>query len=186
MLSFSTNAQSYKLPCIHADVYYFSLRNSKIPIPRFGYGGGLSVSPGSNVHEEFQQGFFQACDVVGIDRVVDVQDFKTTSNAVGVSWPAINSAYQRLIPVNFNKKWNSWVDKNNGLRQNVPNGFLYPILDAKDTGLRVATEVKVGRIFENGPNRAYGVEYFTGNSSEPQVVYARKQVILAAGALGSP
>ncbi|GAM33961.1 hypothetical protein TCE0_013f01239 [Talaromyces pinophilus] len=151
-----------------------------------GYGGELSVSPGSNVHEEFQQDFFQACEVVGIDRVADVQDFKT-SNAVGVSWPAINSAYRRLIPGNFNKKWNSWVDKNNGLRQNVPHGFLYPILDAKNTGLRVATEVKVGRIlFENGPNRANRVEYFTGNSSEPQVVYARKQVILAAGALGSP
>lgn len=30
------------------------------------------------------------------------------------------------------------------------------------------------------------MEYFTGDSSEPQIVHARKQVILAAGALGSP
>lgn len=30
------------------------------------------------------------------------------------------------------------------------------------------------------------MEYFTGESSEPQVIHARKQVILAAGALGSP
>lgn len=87
----------------------------------------------------------------------------------------------------LNKKWNSWVDKKDGLRQNVPHGFLYPILDAKNTGLQVATEVKVGRIvFEKETNRATGVEYFTGGSSEPRIVNARKQVILAAGALGSP
>ena len=73
------------------------------------------------------------------------------------------------------------------LRQNVPNGFLCPILDAKDTGLRVATEVKVGRILlKKGPSRANRVEYFTSNSSKPQVVYTQKQVILATGALGSP
>ncbi|QGA18712.1 hypothetical protein EYB26_006397 [Talaromyces marneffei] len=131
-----------------------------------GYGGELSVGPGLNAQEELQQDFFQACEALGIGRVADVQDFKT-SNAVG--------------------KWNSWVDKNDGLRQNVPRGFLYPILDAKNTGLQVATEVKVGRIlFAKDTNRANGVEYFIGKDSEPGVVYARKQVILAAGALGSP
>lgn len=77
----------------------------------------------------------------------------------------MNSAYQRLTSVNLNEKWNSWVDKNNGLRQNVPNGFLYPILDAKDTGLRVATEVKVGRIlFERDSNRANGGNISPGKS----------------------
>lgn len=79
------------------------------------------------------------------------------------------------------------MDKNDGIRQNTPHGFLYPILDANNTGLQVATEVKVGRIlFEEDTNRANGVEYFTEGSSKPQVVYARKQVILAAGGLGSP
>lgn len=87
----------------------------------------------------------------------------------------------------LDKKWHQWVDKKDGIRQNTPHGFLYPILDANNTGLQVATEVKVGRILvEKDTNRANGVEYFIEGSSEPQVVYARKQVILAAGAIGSP
>lgn len=36
------------------------------------------------MQEEFQQDFFQACEALGIGRIADVQDFKT-SNAVGVS-----------------------------------------------------------------------------------------------------
>ncbi|GAM35211.1 glucose-methanol-choline oxidoreductase [Talaromyces pinophilus] len=125
-----------------------------------GYGGELSVSQGSNVQEGPQQDFFKACETLGIGRVADIADFKT-SNGVG--------------------KWHQFVDKNDGIRQNTPHGFLYPILDANNTGLQVATEVKVGRIlFEEDTNRANGVEYFTERSSKPQVVYARKQVILTA------
>ncbi|KUL83021.1 hypothetical protein ZTR_09305 [Talaromyces verruculosus] len=131
-----------------------------------GYGGELSVSQGSNVQEALQQDFFKACEALGIGRVADMADFKT-SNGVG--------------------KWHQFVDKNDGIRQNTPHGFLYPILDANNTGLQIATEVKVGRIlFEEDTNRAKGVEYFTEGSSKPRVVYARKQVILAAGGLGSP
>lgn len=79
-----------------------------------------------------------------------------------------------------------WVDKRTGLRQNTPGGFLYPILDKGNTGLQVATDTKVARIlFDTDTKRATGVEYVVDHP-HVQIVHARKQVILAAGAFGSP
>lgn len=49
-----------------------------------GYGGELSVSPGTNAQPAFQDDFFKACKNVNIQQTADVQDLKT-SNAVGVS-----------------------------------------------------------------------------------------------------
>jgi alcohol oxidase len=83
-----------------------------------------------------------------------------------------------------------WVDKRNGLRQNVPHGFIYPVLDAGNTGLQVATDTKVSRIlFDSDTKRANAVEYVIDQETgtpHTEIVYARKQVILAAGGLGSP
>jgi hypothetical protein len=68
-----------------------------------GYGGELSVAPGSNVHEEFQQDFFQACEAIGIDRVADAQDFKT-SNAVGVSWPESIDSFLSKANISYSQR----------------------------------------------------------------------------------
>jgi alcohol oxidase len=77
-----------------------------------------------------------------------------------------------------------WIDRDTGLRQDVAHCLLFPLLDQGNTRLQVATDISVNRIlFDN--KRATGVEY-TINGSNPATVKARRLVVLASGALGSP
>ncbi|KAH8697199.1 putative choline dehydrogenase [Talaromyces proteolyticus] len=132
-----------------------------------GYQGELSVSPGTNAQPAFQDDFFKACKDVGIEKTADVQDLKT-SNAVG--------------------KWNMWIDRNTGLRQDVAHRYLFPTIDQANTSLQVATDIKVARILFDNNKVASGVEYLTSGDvkGQPQVIRATKLVVLASGALGSP
>lgn len=82
-----------------------------------------------------------------------------------------------------------WIDEQSALRQDVAHNILYPTLDAGDTGLRVLTQKKVMRVIFDENKRATGVEYTenTGNpSGASRMVKARKLVVLASGALGTP
>ncbi|OJD15604.1 hypothetical protein AJ78_04157 [Emergomyces pasteurianus Ep9510] len=134
-----------------------------------GYDGELSVSAGGTYGQaQFQEDFFKTCEEVGIKKVPDVQDLKT-ANAVG--------------------RWNMWIDEKTGLRQDVPHNFLFPILDAGNTGLKVITDSTVVRVLFDGSNRATGVEYVpTGadHSTKPHIVNAKRLVLVAANALGTP
>lgn len=78
-----------------------------------------------------------------------------------------------------------WIDQKTGLRQDVAHCLLFPLLDEGNTKLQVATDVSVNRIRFDDNNRANGVEY-TVSGSTPTMVKARKLVVLASGALGSP
>ncbi|RWQ97353.1 putative choline dehydrogenase [Paecilomyces variotii] len=127
-----------------------------------GYEGEISVSAGTYAQRPFQEDFLQACKQLGIPETVDVQDLRT-SNAVG--------------------RWNKYIDQDTGLRQDVPHRMLYPILDAKDTGLRVLTESRVDRILFEG-HKAVGVKYRHGTTDKE--IRARRLVVLASGALGTP
>ncbi|EED17137.1 choline dehydrogenase, putative [Talaromyces stipitatus ATCC 10500] len=128
-----------------------------------GYDGEFGVSAGTNAQPTFQHDFFEACSNVGISTTADVQNFHT-ANAVG--------------------KWNMWIDPKTGLRQDVPHCLLFPLLDQINTGLQVATDVIVNRILFDD-NKATGVEY-TRNGNDVAIVKARRLVVLASGALGSP
>ncbi|OAT10443.1 alcohol oxidase [Blastomyces gilchristii SLH14081] len=134
-----------------------------------GYNGELSVSAGGTyVQASFQKDFFKACEDIGIKKVPDVQDFKT-ANAVG--------------------RWNMWIDEKTGLRQDVPHNFLFPILDAGNTKLKVLTDSTVVRVLFDESNRANGVEYVpTGAdpSTAPIIAHAKQLVLVAANALGTP
>ena len=80
-----------------------------------------------------------------------------------------------------------WIDGKTGLRQDVPHRVLFPLLDQGGTSLQVATETKVHRILFDNNQRATGVEYQPIGESDPlQTITARKLVVLAGGALGSP
>ena len=73
------------------------------------------------------------------------------------------------------------VNQRNGRRWSAARGFLKPAL--KRANLRVETGVTVDRVrIENG--RAVAVEYHLG--SERRVAKARAEIVLSAGAVGSP
>lgn len=78
-----------------------------------------------------------------------------------------------------------WIDRETGLRQDVAHCLLFPLLDQGNTKLQVATDVSVNRILFDDNKKATGVEY-TISGSKPAVVKARRLVVLASGALGSP
>lgn len=78
-----------------------------------------------------------------------------------------------------------WIDRETGLRQDVAHCLLFPLLDQGNTKLQVATDVRVNRILFDRNRKASGVEY-SANGGKPSVVKARKLVVLASGALGSP
>lgn len=81
-----------------------------------------------------------------------------------------------------------WIDRNTGLRQDVAHRYLFPLLDQANTSLQVAPNTKVVRILFDNQKAASGVEYVADGDvkSQPRVIKATKQVILASGALGSP
>jgi alcohol oxidase len=84
------------------------------------------------------------------------------------------------------QRWNMWIDENSGLRQDVPHRLLFPVLDAANTALQVVTEVRVSRILFDEEKRAIGVEYNPEQQRQSVTVKARRLVILASGALGTP
>ncbi|KUL85769.1 hypothetical protein ZTR_08489 [Talaromyces verruculosus] len=129
-----------------------------------GYDGEFSVSAGTNAQPAFQKDFFEACSNVGINTTADVQSFRS-ANAVG--------------------KFNMWIDRETGLRQDVAHCLLFPLLDQDSTKLQVATDVSVNRVLFDDNKKATGVEY-TIRGSKPEVVKACRLVVLASGALGSP
>ncbi|PGH18035.1 hypothetical protein AJ79_00661 [Helicocarpus griseus UAMH5409] len=134
-----------------------------------GYSGELSISAGGTYAQApFQDAFYRACEQIGIKKVADVQDLKT-AHAVG--------------------PWNMWIDEKTGLRQDVPHNFLFPIMDAGNTKLKVLTDSTVVRVLFDESKRAIGVEYVpTGadSSTKPTTVHAKQLVIVAANALGTP
>ncbi|CAM4276179.1 Choline dehydrogenase [Bordetella tumbae] len=74
------------------------------------------------------------------------------------------------------------VNQRRGMRWSAARAFLRPV--AKRSNLHVMTGARVSRIvFQN--RRAEGVAFRLGDGSE-QVARARAEVILAAGAIGSP
>ncbi|KAK7874206.1 hypothetical protein R5R35_006250 [Gryllus longicercus] len=71
-----------------------------------------------------------------------------------------------------------------GLRENTVRAYLRPKHGAPN--LHLATESQVTRVLIDAEhNRAYGVQ-FVDRNGHTKVVYARKEVILSAGAVGSP
>ncbi|KAF3389863.1 Alcohol oxidase [Talaromyces pinophilus] len=140
----------------------FQVTDPAIDTSVHGYDGEFSVSSGTNAQPAFQKDFFKACSNVGISTTADIQSFHSA-----------------------NAKFNMWIDRETGLRQDVAHCLLFPLLDQGNTGLQVATNVSVNRILFNANKKATGVEY-TIRGTKPAVVKARRLVVLASGVLGSP
>ncbi|KAI9729228.1 MAG: putative NRPS-like protein biosynthetic cluster [Cirrosporium novae-zelandiae] len=130
-----------------------------------GYSGEMSVSSGTYAQEVFQNDFIKSCDSIGIKSVPDPQNLYE-ANGVG--------------------KWNMWIDNRDGERSDVPHRILFPLLETKNTKLKIITDTTVVRILFDKNKQATGVEYSPNVGGNPQVIKAGKFVILAGGAISTP
>ena len=121
-----------------------------------GVGGPLNVSDFTSRHP-LSAVMLEACVQAGIPRSDDV------NGAVqeGASW----------FQINVRKGW----------RSSTAVGFLHPVMHRPN--LRVETGALAERVLFEG-RRATGIEYRRNGAR--QVARARREVILAAGAVGSP
>lgn len=123
-----------------------------------GVGGPLNVADLKLVNP-LTRAFLEACDAAGIAKN---PDFNGPSQAGA-------GLYQ--------------VTQKNGSRASAADAYLKPAL--RRGNLTVWTQVHVARLLiEEG--RASGVEFFNRKSTDLQQVRAVKEVILCAGAIGSP
>lgn len=104
------------------------------------------------------------------------RDYVTSSVANGLAESAdFNGSVQEGVGV-------YQVTQRNGSRCSTAKGFLNDEIKARPN-LHIMTEVEVKKVtIENA--QATGVEIFANNTK--QVLFARKRVILSAGAIGSP
>lgn len=121
-----------------------------------GSGGPQHVS---DIHERHPicDAFIDGADSLGVPRNADYNG----ASQEGVAY------YQRTI--------------RNGVRHSAATGFLHPI--SHRPNLEVATHAHVERVLFDGL-RASGLRY--RHHGRPKEVAARREVILAAGAVGSP
>lgn len=123
-----------------------------------GIGGPVNVADLRCVNP-LTEVFLKACDAAGIAKNAD---FNGAAQAGA-------GLYQ--------------VTQKNGARQSAADAYLKPAL--RRGNLTVWTQVQVARLLiEEG--RAVGVEFFQKKSQDRQQVRAAREVILCAGAIGSP
>ncbi|KAF3068910.1 Alcohol oxidase [Daldinia childiae] len=132
-----------------------------------GTDGPIIVSSGSYRATRIEDDFLNALKTVGYPEVEDMNDLDSCNGA--------QRAMRYVAP--------------DGLRQDVAHSYLHPRLrDGKHPNLHVLVESKVIRLVLDN-NRAVGVVYRPNSASsaaEDRTVKAKKQVILSAGAFGTP
>ena len=116
-----------------------------------------------------------------------------------LSWPILDAfaqaAQQAGIPASgdFNRGDNEGVgyfevNQRRGVRWNATKGFLRPAM--KRPNLTVWTQAQVARLLLSAPGegapRVLGVELRPGPAGRPRQVLAAQEVVLAAGAIGTP
>jgi choline dehydrogenase len=119
-------------------------------------GGPLNVSDVTETHE-VSDAVIEACVEAGMPRTNDVNG----ADQEGVTW------YQLTVK--------------NGQRCSAAVGYLHPVMDRAN--LRVETNALASRVIFEG-KRAVGVEFTQGGVT--RVAKAKREVILAGGAVNSP
>lgn len=145
----------------YADVLPYFIRsenNQRFANTWHGYGGPLGVSnPVSPL--PVCEAFFQAGQEMGIPFNPDFNG--ATQEGLG---------YYQLTQLNAR-------------RSSAATGFLHPVRSRPNLGVQLHTQVL--KVLLEG-RRATGVSLVTGRSRTPQTVRAKREVIVCAGAIGSP
>ncbi|KAJ3475535.1 hypothetical protein NLG97_g9422 [Lecanicillium saksenae] len=131
-----------------------------------GHGGPIQVTYGTHLPKNNYDDLFGAAEVLGIPHT-DVQDFQT------------GHGFER---------WAKYISSD-GRRQDTAHCYLHPLMQSGECpNLHVLTDSLVRRIKFDGI-RAVGVEYeptATPGGTAPVLISAKKQVVVAAGALNTP
>ncbi|KAI1477933.1 putative alcohol oxidase [Daldinia eschscholtzii] len=167
-----TDLDSWQIPGWSADEllpYMKRIETYQGPDSRglHGKDGPIVVSSGSYRATRIEDDFLHALKEVGYPEVEDMNDLDTCNGA--------QRAMRYVAP--------------DGMRQDVAHSYLHPRLrDGKHPNLHVLVESTVVRlVLEN--NRAVGVVYRQSSATsaaEERTIKARKQVVLSAGAFGTP
>ncbi|GMQ25475.1 choline dehydrogenase [Algoriphagus sp. oki45] len=135
-----------------------SEHNEDITNRYHGQGGPLNVTFAKNFQTPFAQAFVESCTEIGLTKNEDYNGERQEGAGF----------FQFTIQ--------------NGRRHSTAAAFLRPVLHRKN--LQVFTRSAVQKILIQ-KDRAVGVEYVSGKSAVSQV-FAKKEVILSAGAFQSP
>lgn len=139
-----------------------------------GQTGPIHVSDGGFRAKVPEDDFIRAAKEVGFPEIQDLQNLES------------NNGFQR---------WLRYVGPD-GKRQDTAHRYLHPKLDDETyLNLHVLVESKVVRVLFDANKRATGVEYIPNPAFQPQLgltsqpaksVRARKLVVMACGACGTP
>lgn len=140
-----------------------------------GFSGPIHVSDGGYRAARPAKDFISAATQVGFPEIRDLQDLKSVG---GVGY------------------WLRTVSKD-GKRQDTAHRYLHPLLgDGQHPNLHVLVETLVNRVLFNDSKQACGIEYLPNPAFQAQsanipqnhrvVIKARRLVIVASGAFGSP
>jgi choline dehydrogenase len=142
--------------------------------------------------------YFLKSEDITIPELAKNTKFHSTGGYLTVSYPSFHTRLaeaflqagvetgQRIFDYNAETQTGfSFVQTStrNGTRCSTSKAFLHPV--RKRTNLHVKKRTLVTKILiDPGTKRAYGVEFLRNKKS--YVVYARKEIILSAGAINSP
>ncbi|MCJ1335847.1 hypothetical protein MMC09_001121 [Bachmanniomyces sp. S44760] len=139
-----------------------------------GYDGPIHVSRGTHAPKGPEDDFLASAKALGIPEITDLQDFKSCE---GFS------------------RWAKYISRD-GLRQDAAHTYIHPLMSSGAApNLHLQLESKVIRILFDSSKRATGVEFQHTGSYAPSIslskpttkqARARKMVIIASGALGTP
>ncbi len=146
-------------------------------------------------HEDFHKGADAVHAAPGFDASGERQGGEWRVEKQRLRWDVLDAfaqaAQQAGIPHSndFNRGDNEGVgyfdvNQRRGIRWNAAKAFLRPI-EHRDN-LQVWTGAHISRVLLDGERRATGVEVLPHGGGEPIQVMARGEVILAAGAVGTP
>ncbi|KAF3768163.1 alcohol dehydrogenase [Cryphonectria parasitica EP155] len=140
---------------------------------RHGHDGPIYVGPGNYRGKILEQDFISAVQKLG--------------------WPEL-ADNNRLDSINGSMRAQRYVGPD-GKRQDTAHGYIHPKLESGEyPNLHILVETDVERVIFDDNKKAIGVAFRPSADFQPdedqeaslRVVHARQQVILSAGALGTP
>lgn len=101
-------------------------------------------------------------------------------SGVDMGWKYVDYNGRTMVGISY-----SQASLRNGVRDSSSRAYLHPIRYRKNLTVKKVTQV--GKVLIDPKTKtAYGVECYTRGRRAPYRILARKEVILSAGAIGSP
>lgn len=123
-------------------------------------------------------------------------------DAAGECWPDLpfSEDIQNFKTGHAKTNWGKWIDPKTGRRQDTAHGYLHPVVK-RQSNLHIICESTTTKVLfdDSTPPKAVGIEYIANPLARAQqdpdkppvagerfTIKARKQVVISAGAFGTP